>query len=210
MTRTSMMLLLMLAAIGSPAMAATFEICVLVDVVTTDSGQTANGITEDKWVGANDTVATRKGAEAFVSRSGRAAGSKPSTAIRRAAASRSPWVAATDLRYACTASPPTVPGNDVRIHDAQTDTSEYYPGSTYSAPVDGSDAVGHRVQLLRPRRPSPRIAGPRSPPRPTPGIDTTTAMPTIRSPSVSPKVTAVVPGRSAATPRTTSRVTRPI
>ncbi len=54
MTR-NLMLLLMLGAIGSPASAATFEICVLVDVVTTDSAQTANGITEDKWVGANDT-----------------------------------------------------------------------------------------------------------------------------------------------------------
>ena len=66
MTRTRIMLLLMLAAVGSPASAATFEICVRVDVVTTDSGQTANGITEDKWVGANDTADTWLWEEAFV------------------------------------------------------------------------------------------------------------------------------------------------
>ena len=29
-------------------------ICVKADIQTTDSGQTANGITEDRWVGAND------------------------------------------------------------------------------------------------------------------------------------------------------------
>ena len=38
------------------AQAATFELCVKVDVRTTDSGLTANGITEDYWVGANNPV----------------------------------------------------------------------------------------------------------------------------------------------------------
>jgi hypothetical protein len=132
MTRTSMMLLLMLAAIGSPASAATFDICVLVDVVTTDSGQTANGITEDKWVGANDTngylvkgrgfrVKVRQGSwvETF--------DSNPETGCFTVNRSSSHGFAIRVYGFATDSA-----GNHVRIHDAQTDTSEYYPGNTYS------------------------------------------------------------------------------
>lgn len=133
MTRTRIMLLLMLAAIGSPASAATFEICVRVDVVTTDSGQTANGITEDKWVGANDPdeylvvgrgfrVKVRQGnwVDTF--------DSHPETGCFSFNRTSSQGFAVRVYGFATDSA-----GNHVRIHDAQTDTSEYYPGSTYSA-----------------------------------------------------------------------------
>jgi hypothetical protein len=133
MTRTRIMLLLMLAAIGSPVSAATFEICVRVDVVTTDSGQTANGITEDKWVGANDP-----GEYLVVGRGFRVKvwqgnwvdtfDSHPETGCFSFSRTSSQGFAVRVYGFATDGA-----GNHVRIHDAQTDTSEYYPGSTYSA-----------------------------------------------------------------------------
>ena len=128
-----MLLLLMLAAIGSPASAATFEICVRVDIATTDSGLTANGISEDKWVDANDPneylvagrgfrVKVRQGnwVDTF--------DSHPETGCFTFSRNSSQGFAVRVYGFATDSA-----GNHVRIHDARTDTSEYYPGSTYSA-----------------------------------------------------------------------------
>jgi hypothetical protein len=127
------MLLLMLAAIASPASAATFQICVRVDVVTTDSGLTANGITEDKWVGANDPTEYLVTGRGFRVKVGQGNwedtfDSDPETGCFSFSRNSSQGFAVRVYGFATDSA-----GNHVRIHDAQTDTSEYYPGSTYSA-----------------------------------------------------------------------------
>ncbi len=100
-------------------------------------------------------------------------------------------------------------GNHVRIHDAQTDTSEYYPGNTYSECLDGSDAVGQRTNdYVLDGRASDRWTTIAAAAYALYRYHDGNAGKTISS--VSPKVTAVVQGRSTATLRTTSRATRPI
>ena len=203
------MLLLMLGAIGSPASAATFDICVLVDVLTTDSGQTANGITEDKWVGANDTD------EYLVKGRGFRVKVRPGQLGRDLRQQSRDW-----LLQGHPQQQPRIRDPRIRLRHRQCRQPRPDPRRPdgYERILSGQHLL-EALDIRRCRPPNrtttsstaaPRTAGPRSPLRPTPCIDTTTAMPTRRSPSVSPKVTAVVPGRSTATPRTTSRVTRPI
>jgi hypothetical protein len=129
----SLLLAAALVCWSGVASAATFQICVKVDIVTTDSGLTANGITEDRWVGANDPVDYLVVGRGFRVRVRQGAwvddfDSHPDTgclSIQRNSAQ------GFDIRvygYATDSA-----GNRVRIHDGGTDTSSWYPGSTYSA-----------------------------------------------------------------------------
>lgn len=132
MIRTAMVLSL-LALTSASASAATFTICVKADIQTTDSGQTANGITEDRWVGANDPTSylvVGRGFRVRVDQGGwtNTYDSDPSTgcfSFSRNSAS------GFDVRVYGFATDSA--GNRVRIHDAQTNTGSSYPGKTYSA-----------------------------------------------------------------------------
>ena len=129
------------------ASAATFQICVKVDIVTTDSGLTANGITEDKWAGANDPVDYLVVGRGFRVRVRQGAwvddfDSHPDTgcfSIQRNSAQ------GFDIRvygYATDSG-----GNRVRIHDGGTDTSSWYPGSLATSPRPASSLSTNRMSF---------------------------------------------------------------
>jgi hypothetical protein len=126
-------LLGLLVACSMPATAATFQICVKVDIQTTDSGLTANGISEDKWVGANDPVTypvIGRGFRVKV-RQGtwvRTYNSHPTTGCFSFSRNSATGFAIRVYGFATDSA-----GNRVRIHDAQTNTASWYPGATYSA-----------------------------------------------------------------------------
>ena len=121
------------ALLSSPAAAATFQICVVADVQATDAALTANGVTEDKWIGAADTDEYQVVGRGFRVRVRQGAwvqdyDSHPETgcfSFDRASAN------GFDIRVYGFATDSA--GNRVRIHDGQTDTSSWYPGATYSA-----------------------------------------------------------------------------
>lgn len=135
MSRSPMLFALLLtsASLVGAARGATFEICVKADVLTTDSGLTANGVAEDYWPNGNDPVEAVMVGRGFRVRVRQGAwvqnfDSNPTTgcfSFNRTSA------AGFDVRvygYATDSA-----GNHVRIHDGQTDTSTWYPGNTYSA-----------------------------------------------------------------------------
>lgn len=135
MKRLTLLFALLLAASGlvQAVQAATFEICIKADVQTTDSGSTANGIDEDYWPGANDPVEYLVVGRGFRVRVRQGAwvqdfDSDPATgcfSFNRTSAT------GFDIRVYGFATDSA--GNSVRIHDAQTATGSWYPGSTYSA-----------------------------------------------------------------------------
>jgi hypothetical protein len=141
---------LLLLAGGSPALAATFQVCVRADIQTTDSGSTANGITEDKWIGADasdEYLVTGRGFRVRVRQGAWVANfdSDPETGcfsfVRNSASGF-------DVRVYGFATDGA--GNRVRIHDGQTDTSSGYPGATYSALWTGQtlSATGPNYYIL--------------------------------------------------------------
>lgn len=121
------------AGLSQAAYGATFEVCIQADVLTTDSGLTANGFTEDYWQNGNDPVEALMVGRGFRVRVRQGAwfqdfDSHPTSgcfSFDRNSAS------GFDLRVYGFAT--DAAGNHVRIHDAQTDTSSWYPGTTYSA-----------------------------------------------------------------------------
>lgn len=126
-------LLLAAAGLSPAAYGATFEVCIMADVLTTDSNLTANGISEDYWQDGNDPVEALMVGRGFRVRVRQGAwvqdfDSHPDSgcfSFDRNSAS------GFDLRVYGFAT--DTAGNHVRIHDAQTDTSSWYPGTTYSA-----------------------------------------------------------------------------
>jgi len=125
--------LLLVALSASPALAAPFTICVQVDVQTTDSGLTANGISEDKWVGANSPTSYRVVGRGFRIRVSQGSwantyDTNPSTGCITFDRSSSSGFEVRIYGLATDSS-----GNRVRIHDGQTNTGSWYPGGTYSA-----------------------------------------------------------------------------
>jgi hypothetical protein len=118
---------------GASASAATFTICVKIDILTTDSGLTANGITEDKWIGANDPVeylVIGRGFRVKVSQSNwsQTFDSHPETGCFSFERNSSQGFTVRVYGLATDSA-----GNRVRIHDAQQNTNSWYPGNTYSA-----------------------------------------------------------------------------
>ena len=178
----------------------------------TDSGLTANGITEDKWVGANDPAEYLVVGRGFRVKVGQGNwvdtfDSDPETGCFSFSRNSSQGFAVrvSGLRDRQCRQPRA----DSR--DAQTDTSVSYTGQYLLGTVDGD-------RRCRPTRrtttcsTAARVgqAGPPSPRPRLPCIDTTTAMRARRSRSGSTKATAATRDRSTAAPRTTSRATRRI
>ena len=124
--------------ISSAAAWVPMTVCVKVDIQTTDSGLTANGITEDRWVGANDNdsyVVIARGFRIRVSWGGWAQTfdthyQSGCVTFPNPVGSATPMVGASVRVYGYATDSA---GNRVRIHNAQTNTGSWYPGSTYSA-----------------------------------------------------------------------------
>lgn len=132
MNRVLVLLALALCWTGT-ASAATFQICVKVDILTTDSGLTANGIAEDMWVGANDPeqyIVIGRGFRVRVRQGSwvQTYDSDPETGCFSFVRSSAQGFAVRVYGFATDSA-----GNHVRIHNGGTDTSSWYPGSTYSA-----------------------------------------------------------------------------
>ncbi|MGH9239567.1 MAG: hypothetical protein ACRD3G_16115 [Vicinamibacterales bacterium] len=131
MTRALLLLAMVLFWAGSAA-AATFQICVKIDILTTDSGLTANGVTEDKWVGANDPIeylVTGRGFRVKVRQGSwvQTFDTHPETGCISFERTASTGFDVRVYGFATDSG-----GNHVRIHDAGLDTSSWYPGATYS------------------------------------------------------------------------------
>ncbi len=113
-------------------------ICVKADIQTTDSGLTANSITEDRWVGANSNdsyVVIGRGFRIKVTWGNwsRTYDTHPQSGCVTFASplpSYSPLFGVSVRVYGLATDSA---GNRVRIHNAQTNTGSWYPGSTYSA-----------------------------------------------------------------------------
>jgi len=122
-----------LTSFSSKAQAATFELCVKIDVRTTDSGLTANGIKEDYWVNANNPtqyLVTGRGFRVKVTQGTWSAtyDSDPITGCFSFSRNLSSGFGIRVYGYATDSA-----GNHVRIHDAGLSTSSWYPGKTYSS-----------------------------------------------------------------------------
>ena len=117
---------------GITAHAATFKICAKVDIQTTDSGKTANGITEDYWVDADNPdeyIVRGRGFRVRVSQGAWAQtyDSDPVTGCFTINRTVSTGFGVRVYGYATDSA-----GNHVRIHNAGANTSSWYPGQTYS------------------------------------------------------------------------------
>lgn len=124
---------LVLGMLEGRALAATFQICVMARVQTTDSSQTANGITEDYWTHANQAGGYNVVGRGFRVKVTQGAwehtyDSDPTTGCFSFTRASSSGFGVRVYGFAT-----DVNGNSVRIHDAQTITSSWYPGATYSA-----------------------------------------------------------------------------
>lgn len=132
MTRVAASLMIVTLWSGT-ASAATFQICVKIDIQTNDSGRTANGITEDKWVGADDPteyLVTGRGFRVKVEQGAwvQTFDSHPETGCFAFERTSSTGFDVRVYGFATDSG-----GNAVRIHDAGSSTSSAYPGGTYSA-----------------------------------------------------------------------------
>lgn len=125
-------------------------VCVKADIQTTDSGLTANGITEDRWVGANSAssyVVIGRGFRVRVTWSSwaRTFDTDPSTGCVTFASplgTATPLTGATVRVYGFATDSA---GNRVRIHNAGLNTGSWYPGATYSALWTGQVLVPNDV-----------------------------------------------------------------
>jgi len=132
MSRIATILLLSLL-LSAAARAATFTICVQADIQTTDSGLAANGVTEDKWTGANSAIqylVIGRGFRVKVRQGNwtHTYDSDPETGCFSFSRTSATGFDVRVYGFATDAG-----GNHVRIHDAGTNTSSWYPGGTYSA-----------------------------------------------------------------------------
>lgn len=122
------------------------QVCVAVDVLITDSGLSANGVTEDFWVGAADPVqylVTGRGFRARVIGNGHddVYDADPDTGCFSFPAGETDGWQVLVYAYATDSA-----GNVTRAHDGGTDTSSWYPGNTLS--------IGFVDQTLQPGGPN--------------------------------------------------------
>lgn len=132
-TMMAMAALTLMLIVPGVAQAATFSVCIRSNIQTTDSGQTANGIDEDYY-----SLANQPGGEEVVGRGfrvritqgtwGQTFDSDPTSGCFSFARDSSTGFTVRVYGFATDSD-----GNSIRIHDAGTDTSSWYPGNTYSA-----------------------------------------------------------------------------
>ncbi|HKI00951.1 MAG TPA: hypothetical protein VKK31_03125 [Thermoanaerobaculia bacterium] len=135
MKRLPIFFALLLAAGGltSAAQGATFQICVKADVLTTDASLTANGVTEDYWKGADDPVEYLAVGRGFRVKVRQGAWVQTFDSHPESGCFSFNRTSATGFDIRVYGFATDSAGNHVRIHDAGTSTSSWYPGATYSA-----------------------------------------------------------------------------
>lgn len=135
MKRLPILVALLLGAAGfaPAARAATFQICVKADVLTTDSSLPANGVIEDYWKGSGDPVEYLAVGRGFRVKVSQGAWSQTYDSDPESGCFSFSRTSASGFDVRVYGFATDAAGNHVRIHDAGTSTSSWYPGSTYSA-----------------------------------------------------------------------------
>jgi hypothetical protein len=131
-------MLLALALIAPlTASAVEVDLCVKINVQTTDSGRTANGISEDYWRGADGGTAYLVPAYGVRVRLSSPGWSVDLDADPRDGCVTADVPSANGLTVRIYAYSTDDHGNVIRVHDAGTDTSAWYPGSSISVAWSG-------------------------------------------------------------------------